>query len=537
MSSDRTQNLSESYIPIENNLPEGWIEITLNQILQALESGSRPKGGVRGIAEGIPSIGGEHINEGGGFRFETIKFVPHNFFKQMNHGHIQTGDILIVKDGATTGKVALVRDDFPYNPAAVNEHVFICRPEEGIHPPFLFYFLFSKEGQDRILENFRGSAQGGINHSFAPGTTVPLAPLVEQKRVVAKLEELLARVNVTKERLAKVSMILKRFRQSVLAAACSGRLTADWRETYLDFERPEELIQRIYRERLTYYEEVCRTPRQTGQKCPRKPPNLKPQIRQSEIEIDLPASWFWTSLEDIASVRQHSTSSGPFGSALGNKDYRHSGVPVIRGQNIRNGVFLLRNYVYVSEKKASELVRSIAYPGDIVVVAVGSSGQAAIVPKDLPKAVLSQNCNKITIDESIALPEFVILFLQIEIAQNQLREKTTDTARPFLSLTNLKKTLVALPQVEEQKEIVCRVEEMFKLADAVDKQVMAATARTEKLTQAILAKAFRGELVPTEAELARRESRAYEPASELLTRIKSDRESKQASQKVRRNRG
>jgi len=59
MTSDRTQNLSESYMPIENNLPESWIEITLNQILQALESGSRPKGGVRGIAEGIPSIGGE----------------------------------------------------------------------------------------------------------------------------------------------------------------------------------------------------------------------------------------------------------------------------------------------------------------------------------------------------------------------------------------------------------------------------------------------------------------------------------------------
>src|SRR4030042_1135029 len=136
MSSDRAQNLAESCTPIENNLPEGWIEITLNQILQALKSGSRPKGGVRGIKEGIPSIGGEHINENGGFRFETIKFVSHNFFKQMNHGHIQTGDILIVKDGATTGKVALVRDDFPYNPAVVTEHVFICPPPAGIHPAF-----------------------------------------------------------------------------------------------------------------------------------------------------------------------------------------------------------------------------------------------------------------------------------------------------------------------------------------------------------------------------------------------------------------
>jgi type I restriction enzyme S subunit len=75
---------------------------------------------------------------------------------------------------------------------------------------------------------------------------------------------------------------------------------------------------------------------------------------------------------------------------------------------------------------------------------------------------------------------------------------------------------------------------MFKLADAVEKRVAAATARAEKLTQAILAKAFRGELVPTEAELARRERRSYETASELLARIKSNRESNGGSKSVNR---
>ena len=142
MNNDRTEKFFESHTTIDSNLPEGWVEITLSQILQVLESGSRPKGGVRGIKEGVPSIGGEHINENGGFRFDKIKFVPHNFFKKMTYGHIQTGDVLIVKDGATTGKVALVREDFPYNPAVVNEHVFICRPIEGVYPPFLFHFLF-----------------------------------------------------------------------------------------------------------------------------------------------------------------------------------------------------------------------------------------------------------------------------------------------------------------------------------------------------------------------------------------------------------
>jgi type I restriction enzyme S subunit len=75
--------------------------------------------------------------------------------------------------------------------------------------------------------------------------------------------------------------------------------------------------------------------------------------------------------------------------------------------------------------------------------------------------------------------------------------------------------------LDEQHEIVRRIEALFKLADTIERRVTAATARADRLTQAILAKAFRGELVPTEAELSRRENRPYEPASTLVERIKS----------------
>jgi type I restriction enzyme S subunit len=323
MSSDRAQDLPESCTPIENNLPEGWIEINLEQILQALESGSRPKGGVRGIAEGIPSIGGEHINENGGFRFEKIKFVPHNFFKQMNHGQIQTGDILVVKDGATTGKVALVRNDFPYKPAVINEHVFICRPREAVYPPFLFYFLFSKEGQDRILENFRGSAQGGINQSFAPGTNIPLAPLTEQKRIVAKVAALLARVNATKECLAKVSVILKCFRQAVLAAACSGRLTADWRGRELHTNSSNQSL---------------------------------------DGNEDLPSLWSWKSIRDLASSKKGSIQSGPFGRNLLHSEFQPTGILVIGIDNVLDGKFSFGKQHRISHQKFELLKKYAARP-------------------------------------------------------------------------------------------------------------------------------------------------------------------------------
>ena len=175
-----------------NNLPKTWIQLPLINVLSALESGSRPLGGVRDIESGIPSIGGEHLNGKGGFRFEKIKFVSHEFYQKMSRGKIRVNDVLVVKDGATTGKVSLIKPDFPFTEACINEHVFICRFIDCIYPPYAFYYLFSGNGKKRILENFKGSAQGGINLGFAEKTIIPIAPLAEQHRIVAKVTRLMA---------------------------------------------------------------------------------------------------------------------------------------------------------------------------------------------------------------------------------------------------------------------------------------------------------------------------------------------------------
>ena len=508
MSSDRIENPSKSNSTIENNLAEGWVEITLDQILQALESGSRPKGGVRGIKEGIPSIGGEHINENGGFRFETIKFVPHNFFKQMNHGQIQTGDILIVKDGATTGKVALVRDDFPYNPAVVNEHVFICRPAEGVHPPFLFYSLFSKEGQDRILENFRGSAQGGINQSFAPGTTVPLAPLAEQKRIVAKVEELLARVNATKERLAKVLLVLKRFRQAVLAAACSGRLTADWRDNATRVTPVDQTIHEILQQRE---EEWI------------KANTSKKYKRPQDVRIDglqaLPEGWKYISSDTVISF----VTSGSRGWA---KYYAESGPIFIRVGNLDHDT-ISPNFTavqHVNPPAGQERDRTRTQLGDILISITADVGMIALLQDEIGEAYVNQHVSIARPVKNTFRPYLAWYLASREGGQAQFQDLQRGATKVGLGLDDIKLVAIPFPPIEEQHEIVRRVETLFKLADAIEKKVAAANLRVEKLTQAILSKAFRGELVPTEAELACREGRSYETASELLTRIKSQRE-------------
>jgi type I restriction enzyme S subunit len=117
-------------------------------------------------------------------------------------------------------------------------------------------------------------------------------------------------------------------------------------------------------------------------------------------------------------------------------------------------------------------------------------------------------------------PQFFCYAIASIWSQNWLSEVTKGVAYTGINIRDLKRLPLPVPPYSEQIEIVRRVEALFKLADAIEKRLEAATKRADKLTRAILGKAFRGELVPTEAELARREGRTYEPASALLERIR-----------------
>jgi type I restriction enzyme S subunit len=169
-------------------LPEGWVEVNLKDYVTALETGKRPKGGA--VTNGIPSLGGEHINSRGTFNIEVdkLKYVPKEFYEKMKSGIIKQGDILIVKDGATTGKVAYVSNSFPLKEACINEHVFLLRINSNIDSKLLSYYFRSEIGQKNILNDFRGATVGGISKEFVNFEFL-LPPLETQKKIVHVLEK------------------------------------------------------------------------------------------------------------------------------------------------------------------------------------------------------------------------------------------------------------------------------------------------------------------------------------------------------------
>lgn len=295
---------------------------------------------------------------------------------------------------------------------------------------------------------------------------LPLPPLAEQRRIVAKVEELLARVNAARERLAKVPTLLKRFRQSILAAACDGRLTAD----------------------------------------------------VSQIDSD-PPTWARCRLDEVGAVTGGITKNA-------NRSGLDRQVPYLRVANVYENRLELDDVQTIGVTEA-EFARTQLADGDLLFVegngSIDQIGRVARWDGSVAKCVHQNHLIRLRVSPP-NLPEFVLFAMMAKQGREQLIENAVSSAGLHsLSISKVAAVKLDLPPPALQREIVCRVAALFALSGKIEARVQAATARIEKITQAILAKAFRGELVPTEAELARAEGRDYEPASVLLDRIRAQR--------------
>ena len=182
-----------------------WTYKKLGEIA-SFASGSRPSGGVRLITQGVLSLGGEHIGRNGYIDLSTPKYVSEQYFKDNTKGHLKNGDILLCKDGALSGKVALVREELQNNSAMVNEHVFIIRTDL-LYQPYLFNFLFSPIGQSELKARITGAAQGGINGTNLKTILIPIPPLAEQERIVAELDLLSSIIEKKKAQLKELDQL------------------------------------------------------------------------------------------------------------------------------------------------------------------------------------------------------------------------------------------------------------------------------------------------------------------------------------------
>jgi len=167
-------------------IPKGWQVGVLEDALDLLETGSRPRGGVRGILTGVPSIGAESIVGIGQFDFSKPKYVPVEFFTSMKKGHVESRDVLLYKDGGRPGEyqppVSMFGDGFPFEEMCINEHVYRLRTNDTSSQPFLYFWLTSHLATDEMRVKGTGVAIPGLNSTAVRSLTMlfPSSKVLDQ---------------------------------------------------------------------------------------------------------------------------------------------------------------------------------------------------------------------------------------------------------------------------------------------------------------------------------------------------------------------
>lgn len=187
--------------------------VRLGEFVIDIQSAKRPSGGVGKYESGALSLGGEHIdNKSGYIKLNNPKYVPIEFYEDFvsqDKGIVKKFDILICKDGALTGKIAMVRDEFINQFAMINEHIFLLRCDNIVKQKYLFYILHSNSGQQALKSKITGSAQGGVNKTNLESILIPNVDSEIQKQIVAECEKVEEQYNTIRMSIEEYQNLIK----------------------------------------------------------------------------------------------------------------------------------------------------------------------------------------------------------------------------------------------------------------------------------------------------------------------------------------
>lgn len=391
--------------------------------------------------------------------------------------------------------------------ACIGRGLASLRPLGGISALFLFYALRAMESD--IAAEGTGTTFKAITGNQLRAVRFALCPLAEQKRIVAKMEELFSDLDAGVETLKKLRVLIKRYRQSVLKAAFEGKLTEEWREQHKhELEPASVLLERIREERK-------KKAKEQGKKYKEPPP-----VDTSDLP-GLPEGWEWASLGQLASPEPNAVTDGPFGSNLKTSHYRPSGPRVIRLQNIGDGTFVGAE-AHISEDHFQKLARHRIEAGDLVIASLGDPlPRCCVVPSFVGPAIVKADCIKFRPVRRKVLALYLNYVLNAKPTRTRAAAVVHGVSRPRLGLKSISRIPVPVASFGEQGRIVGEVERRLSVAEEAATTVEDVLRQANSLRQAILSRAFEGKLVPQDPN--------DEPAEKLLERIKAEKAKMQAA--------
>lgn len=451
-----------------------------------------------------------------GINLNKAVYIRPDKAAELDRYRLRTGDLLFSRM-ASVGRAGMVPPEL--DGALFNYHIMRLRLAENLMLPELFLsYVRGAPAVQKYLEDVNhGATRDGINTSQLVEMPVTIPPLNEQRRIIAKIEELTVRSRRAREALDTVPRLLDQLRQSILAAAFRGDLTADWREQNSDVESAEELLVRIRAERRRIWEETEFAKLDTKGKRPIddrwKQKYQGPERLDAGQLAPLPQGWAWASWQEIGM----SQNGRPFSSS----EYQTSGVRLLRPGNLHvSGVvkWTPENTRCLPERFAEENPDLLIGPNEIIMNLTAQSlkdqflGRVCVSGPG-ERSLLNQRLARLT--PIILSPRFVMWMFKSPIVRAYIDELNSGSLIQHMFTSQVEGFALPIPPVAEQDEILSRLNIALERIDKIAFQVAEVSRQQSELAASILAKAFRGELVPQDPN--------DEPASALLERIHAGR--------------
>lgn len=469
-------------------------------------------------------------------------FVDQDFARDAQR--LRGGDIVLATSSGSirvVGKAARVSCDLP--DYAFGAFCGLLRPASKELSDWLSAYTKTKTYRDTVSAAAKGVNINNLKASDLRALEIPLPPDGERRRVVQRLSDLETKAARAREALDAIPPLLEKFRQSVLAAAFRGDLTREWRARNPEVEPASVLLERIRAERRArWIEDAAEKARGRAEARARKAGKdwggeddarvlerervkaaekyVAPEPVDEEGLPGLPEGWSWARLEELTPA----DASIVYGIILPGPDVP-DGVPYIRPADINGPGRVVDQLPRTSPEIAKKYERAALQPGDLVFSIVGTIGKWLIVPAGLDGANITQSSVRIR-PASPFDAEYLLRALQCNVVERQMKRLLFGNAVQRLNVAHVRQLVVPVAPTGEREAMLARIQGALSTTQAVSDQVIDGRSQLASLDQSMLAKAFRGELVPQDPN--------DEPASVLLDRIRAEREVTEAEAKSKR---
>ena len=477
--------------PTTNPSPEGatqgWRIAKISDFAKTTSGGTPSRANPEFYTGNIPWIKSGDLNDGN--VSEATEFITKEALKSSSAKLFPAGTLMIALYGATIGKLGILTID-----AATNQAVCGIFVSEGVETKYLFYFLL--QHRQELIKQGAGGAQPNISQGIIRDIEVPLPPLPEQRRIVARIEELFSRLDAGVAALRHAKAQLQRYRQSVLAAAVTGQLTQAWREqkvaeasrlsspdknqrqdasATLPYESAKELLKRILKQRREQWNGRGK---------------YTEAVSAEPLNLDFPATWTITNIDSVIS-----------GIEAG-KNFKCEERPPTEGETglVKISAVTWGKFDELESKTVTrdDQIRKehVIHSGDFLLSRANTLelvGAPVIVEQITRHLMLSDKVLRLRFVERIE--KFALFWLRSKLGRKEIESRATGSQLSMRNIAqgSLRAIPIPLPPLAEQNQILAEVAARTTAIDHLEAELDRQITRSNRLRQSTLASAFRGD--------------------------------------------